>query len=252
MQIEVIARKRAAQGTGASRRLRNSGTTPGIVYGGKDPAVAIELEHQKLWHQLRQEAFHASILTLNLDGQKQQVLLRTVNMHPFKPQVQHIDFQRVLADQKIHMKVPLHFSGADQSPAVKVSAALISHVMNEIAVRCLPAALPEFIGVDLSQIAVGHSIHVRDLKLPNGVEAVLKGNENPVVVTAQIPRVIEEVVEEAAPAAADVPATKQAERPDAAAGKGDEGKKGDEAKKGEEAKKGDDAKKGDKGGKDKK
>jgi large subunit ribosomal protein L25 len=173
-------------------------------------------------------------------------------MHPFKPQVQHIDFQRVLADQKIHMKVPLHFSGADQSPAVKVSAALISHVMNEIAVRCLPAALPEFIGVDLSQIAVGHSIHVRDLKLPNGVEAVLKGNENPVVVTAQIPRVIEEVVEEAAPAAADVPATKQAERPDAAAGKGDEGKKGDEAKKGEEAKKGDDAKKGDKGGKDKK
>jgi large subunit ribosomal protein L25 len=239
MEIEVIARKRAAQGTGASRRLRNNGFVPGIVYGGKDAPVAIELVHEKLWHQLRKEAFHASVLSLNLEGQKQQVLLRAVNMHPFKPQVQHIDFQRVLADQKIHMKVPLHFTNADASPAVKVSAAIISHVMNELALRCLPADLPEFIEVDLSLIAVGHSIHVRDLKLPKGVEAILKGDENPVVVTAQVPRVIEETVEaEATPSAADVPATKQAEP--VAGAKAEEGK---DAK---------DAKKEDKGGKDKK
>ncbi len=226
MQIEVIARKRTAHGTGASRRLRTSGFVPGVVYGGKDEPVAIEIEHEKVWHQLRKESFHASILSLDLDGQKQQVLLRAVNMHPFRAQVQHLDFQRVVADQKIHMKVPLHFTGAEESPAVKLNSALISHVMNELDIRCLPADLPEFVVVDLSQITVGHSIHARDLQMPNGVEVVLKGRENPAVVTAQVPRVVEEVVDAAAPAAADVPASKQAEPAKGDAAKKDE-KKGD-------------------------
>ena len=222
MQIEVIARKRTAQGTGASRRLRTSGFVPAVLYGGKDEAIAIEVEHEKVWHQLRKEAFHASILSLDLEGKKQQVLLRAVNMHPFRAQVQHLDFQRVVADQKIHMKVPLHFTGVEESPAVKLSSALVSHIMNEIDVRCLPADLPEFIAVDLSQITVGHSIHVRDLAMPKGVEVMLKGKENPAVVTAQIPRVVEEVVDAAAPTAADVPASKQAEP-----AKGDDAKKDD-------------------------
>lgn len=226
MQIEVIARKRTAQGTGASRRLRTSGFVPGVIYGGKDEPVAIEIEHEKVWHQLRKEAFHASILSLDLDGKKQQVLLRAVNMHPFRAQVQHLDFQRVVADQKIHMKVPLHFTSADESPAVKLSSALISHIMNEVDIRCLPADLPEFVLVDLSQITVGHSIHARDLVMPKGVEIVLKGKENPAVVTAQVPRVVEEVADSTAPSAADVPASKQAEPAKGDAAKKDE-KKGD-------------------------
>ena len=226
MQIEVIARKRTAQGTGASRRLRTSGFVPGVIYGGKDEPVAIEVEHEKVWHQLRKEAFHASILSLDIDGKKQQVLLRAVNMHPFRAQVQHLDFQRVVADQKIHMKVPLHFTSADESPAVKLSSALISHIMNEVDIRCLPADLPEFVLVDLSQITVGHSIHARDLVMPKGVEIVLKGKENPAVVTAQVPRVVEEVADSTAPSAADVPASKQAEPAKGDATKKDE-KKGD-------------------------
>ncbi len=223
MAIEVVAQTRKQQGTGASRRLRLTGKVPGIVYGGKKPAVTIEIDHNALFHQLRDEKFHASILMLKLDDAPEQVLLRAVNMHPWKRQVQHIDFQRVSADEKIHMKVPLHFVNAEISPAVKDSAGIVSHVMNELDIRCLPADLPEYMEVDLSGIAVGHSIHVRDLKLPMGVELALKGTENPPVATAQIPKVIAAEEEVAAaeaaaevPAASEVPAVKQAAKPEAA------------------------------------
>jgi len=229
MAIEVIAQTRKLQGTGASRRLRRGGKVPGIVYGGKRPAVNIEIDHNGLFHQLRGEKFHASILTLNLDGSSEQVLLRAVNMHPWKPQVQHIDFQRVSADEKIQMKVPLHFVNAEISPAVKLSGGVVNHIMNELRVRCLPADLPEFIMVDLAELRVGHSLHVRDLQLPQGVELSLKGAENPTVVTAQVPKLVvaeEEAAAEAvaaveAPAASEVPAVKQPakEEPEAAADK---------------------------------
>ena len=135
MAIEVVAQTRKLQGTGASRRLRHSGKVPGIVYGGKKPAVSIELDHNPLYHHLRNEQFHASILTLALDDKKEPVLLRAVNMHPFKMEVQHIDFQRVSADEKIHIKVPLHFVNAENSPAIKEQGGLITHVLNEIDVR---------------------------------------------------------------------------------------------------------------------
>jgi large subunit ribosomal protein L25 len=216
MAFEVSAQTRKLQGTGASRRLRNAGKVPGIVYGGKKDAQPIEIDHNALFHQLRDEKFHASILTLALDGVKEQVLLRVVNMHPYRMQVQHVDFQRVSADEKIHMKVPLHFVNAEGSPAVKAQGGLITHVLNEVSIRCLPANLPEFIEVDLSEMTVGHSLHVRDLKLPEGVELTLRGSENPPVVTAQIPRaaIAEEeaaaaAAAEAAPAASEVPAAKQ-------------------------------------------
>ena len=169
---------------------------------------------------MRNEKFHASILTLKLDDTIERVLLRAVNMHPWKLQVQHIDFQRVSEDDKIHMNVPLHFVNAEISPAVKDSGGIVSHILNELSIRCLPADLPEFIQVDLSQLTVGHSMHVRDLPLPKGVELVLKGSENPPVAAAQIPKVVaveEEVVAEAAvetPAAADVPAVKQPAKPE--------------------------------------
>ena len=227
MAIEVTAQTRKLQGTGASRRLRNAGRVPGSLYGGKKPAQPIEIEHNGLYHQLRNEKFHASILTLKMDGADVPVLLRAVNMHPFKLQVQHVDFQRVSADEKIHMKVPLHFTNAELSPAVKTQGAMISHVLNDMEIRCLPADLPEFIEVDLSEITVGHSIHVRDLKLPKGVESLLRGGDNPAVVTAQIPRaaIAEEeaaaaaTAEAATTAASAVPAAKQkAEAADAAGG----------------------------------
>jgi large subunit ribosomal protein L25 len=217
MKIEISAVKREAQGTGASRRLRRNGRVPGIVYGGGDSPEMIELDHNELYQSLRKEAFHASILTLKLGGQDQQVLLRALNMHPYKKQVQHIDFQRVRADQEIHTKVPLHFIGQESSPAVKLSAAVISHVMTELDVSCLPGDLPEFIEVDLSNIALGDTIHIRDIPMPAGVKAVLSADENPAVVTTSIPKEIvveEDVVEAAAEVpASEVPAAKQAETP---------------------------------------
>ena len=264
MAFEVVAQMRKGQGRGASRRLRHSGKVPGILYGGKKPAVNIELDHNPLYHQLRSEKFHASVLTLALDGAKEQVLLRAVNMHPFKMEVQHVDFQRVAADEKIHIKVPLHFVNAEKSPAIKEQGGLITHVLSEIDVRCLPADLPEFIEVDLSALAIGHSIHVRSLPLPNGVELSLRGNENPTVASAQIPKAAIAEEEEAAaaaaaagagiegalapaaeavPAAADVPTLKQ-KAPEAAAPAGEE--KGGKGGKGEKADKGDRGDRGDK------
>jgi large subunit ribosomal protein L25 len=253
MAIEINARKREAQGTGASRRLRRMGKVPGIVYGGNKDAENIELDHKDLFQNLRNEKFHASILTLKLGEANQQVLLRAVNMHPFKMQVQHVDFQRVSKDKKIHMKVPLHFVNAENSPGVKEQGGVVNHVLNELDIVCLPDDLPEFIQVDLSGLTVGHSIHVRDLNLPKGVELALHKDENPVVATIVIPKLVTED-EEAAPAvaAADVPTTEQAapaKEGEAAAGAAAKGGDKAGAEKGAE-KAGDKAaeKAGDKGG----
>jgi large subunit ribosomal protein L25 len=212
MKIEINARKREAQGTGASRRLRRSGRVPGIVYGGEKDAVNIELSHKELYQHLTNEKFHASILTLNLEGAAEEVLLRAFNMHPWRGHVQHVDFQRVAKDRKIHMKVPLHFINAEVSPGVKEQGGVPNHVVNELDISCLPDDLPEFIEVDMGQLTIGHSIHVKDLKLPKGVEPVLHRGENPVVATIIQPVLITE--EEAAAAeavpAAEVPTTEQA------------------------------------------
>ena len=197
--MKVIAFKRTLQGTGASRRLRISGQTPGIVYGGVEAPVSISLDHNALYHALKKEVFHSSILDLEIDGVTQQVLLRDFQVHAFKQLVLHADFQRVEANQKVHMKVALHFVNADVSPAVKLHGAIVSHVMAEIEVSCLPGQLPEFISVDLTNIDVGHSIHVADLVLPAGVTAIAHGT-NQTVATASIPA--GHVSAEAAPAAA--------------------------------------------------
>lgn len=200
--MKVVAFNRSVQGTGASRRLRNSGKTPGIIYGSNDPALAIELDHNALFHALRKEAFHSSILDLEIDGKAQKVLLRDYQMHPFKPLVLHIDFQRVSASEKVHMRVPLHFTNADASDAVKLQGAALSHITNELEVSCLPADLPEFIEVDLGKIEVGHAIHAKDVVLPKGVTLVLHvEQENPVLVNARIPSV-KAADAEATPAAA--------------------------------------------------
>jgi large subunit ribosomal protein L25 len=212
--IEITARKREAQGTGASRRLRRLGKVPGILYGGEQGPINIELDQQQLYLNLRNERFHASILTLDLAGTKEQVLVRALNMHPFKLQVQHIDFQRVSKDKKIHMKVPLHFVNAEKSPGVKEQGGVVNHVMNELDIVCFPADLPEFIEIDLSNLAVGHSLHVRELTLPKGVELTLSKEENPVVATVVVPALITEEEEAAAVVApSEVPTTEQAAEP---------------------------------------
>jgi len=217
MAIEISARKREAQGTGASRRLRRLGKVPGIIYGGDKEPVNIELDHQQLYLKLRNERFHASILTLELAGAKEQVLLRSLNMHPFKPQVQHVDFQRVSKDKKLHMKVPLHFVNAESSPGVKEQGGVVNHVLNELDIACFPDDLPEYIEVNLGTLSVGHSLHVRDLALPKGVELTLHKNENPVLATVVVPALITEEEEAATAAAAvaasEVPTTEQAATP---------------------------------------
>ena len=148
--MNVVAFARAKQGTGASRRLRNSGRTPGIIYGGAAEPQLVEVDHNTLWYALKKEAFHASVLEMDLDGSKSQVLLRNVQYHPFKQLVLHIDFQRVDANTVLTMKVPVHYSGAEESPAVKIDKCMVTPVVTEIEVRCMPKDLPEFISVDLS------------------------------------------------------------------------------------------------------
>jgi len=225
MRIEISAVAREKQGTGASRRLRNTGRVPGILYGAGKDIVKVEFDHNNLYHQLKQEAFHSSILSLELAGNKEKVLLRDVQMHPFKLQVLHVDFQRVSENEKIHVKVPLHFINAEIAPGVKNDGGVISHVMTELNISCLPKDLPEFIEVDLSTLSLGHSIHVSEIKLPQGVTPVGLGKgDDPVVATVQIPKamVSEEsaaapTTEEAAAAPAEGAAAPAAGKPGAAA-----------------------------------
>lgn len=196
-QQSFTAFPREKEGRGASRRLRVSGRAPGIVYGGAAKPQTIELDHNALIHALKRETFHSTILNMTLGDTTQRVLLRDVQMHPFRHEVLHIDFQRVDENRKIHMKVPLHFANGEKSPAASTDA-IISHVLTELDVSCLPKDLPAFVEVDLSTLAVGQSIHVSDLVLPPGVTAVTRGGASPVVATAIVPRVIAEVEEVAA------------------------------------------------------
>ncbi len=200
--MNVVAFARAKQGTGASRRLRNSGRTPGIIYGGSAEPQLIEVDHNPLWYALKKEAFHASVLEMDLAGTKSQVLLRNVQYHPFKQLVLHVDFQRVDAKTALTMKVPVHYSGAEESPAVKMDKFLVTPVVTEIEVSCLPKDLPEFINVDLSKLEKGHTVHLKDVALPKGVKLV--SQNNPALVSMAAPAAAEEAPAaegDAAPAA---------------------------------------------------
>jgi large subunit ribosomal protein L25 len=185
--MKVVAFARTQQGTGASRRLRKAGQTPGIIYGGAAAPQLIALDGNALFHALKKEAFHGAVLDLDLDGQTQQVLLRDFQMHAYKQLVLHADFQRVDASQPIHTKVALHFVNAETSPAVKLSGAIVSHVLNELEITCLPGQLPEFITVDLANLEAGASVHVSQLSLPEGVTVVAHGADQ-TVATSSIPR----------------------------------------------------------------
>ena len=166
----------------------------------------IELDHNALWHALKKEAFHSTILEMELNGTESKVLLRNVQPHPFKPYILHLDFLRVDANTKLNMKVSLHYSGEDASPAVKTENCLVNHVVSELEVNCLPSDLPEFIAVDLSGLKKGHSLHLNDITLPKGVKVLTRGKQNPVLVSV-VP-VAAEVPDPAAAAAAAAPAGK--------------------------------------------
>ena len=202
--MKFVAFPRELQGTGASRRLRNAGKVPGIVYGGSEP-VTIELDHNALFHALKKEAFHSSLLDMELAGKSQQVLLRDVQMHPFKPVVLHVDFQRVDARTRVTKKVPLHFVNEENAPAVKLDKCLVSHVITDLEVECLAAQLPEFLSVDLGELTKGQSLHVADIKLPANVKPVLRGKKNPVIAT-----VVTQAEEEAVPEVTATPVAKAA------------------------------------------
>jgi large subunit ribosomal protein L25 len=192
--MNFVAFERTLQGTGASRRLRNAGKVPGIVYGAGEPAL-IELDHNALFFALKKEAFHSSILEMELAGKTQKVLLRDFQMHAWKQQVMHIDFQRVDEQTRLHKKVPLHFVNEENSAAVKTDKCLVNHVRTDLEVECLASQLPEFITIDLGDLVKNQTLHVSDLKLPAGIKAVRHGTLNPVVVSVVMPK---EEAEEAA------------------------------------------------------
>ncbi len=199
--MQFVAYERAKQGTGASRRLRITGRAPGIVFGGTAAPATIELDHNALWHALKKEAFHASILDMELNGKVEKVLLRDVQYHPYKPQVLHVDFQRVDEKTRLHKKVPLHFVGEENSPAVKTDKCLVNHIVTEIEIECLAMQLPEFIEVDLSNVEKGATIHTGDIKLPAGVKIVTHGRKDITIATIVEP--VEEVIAAPVAAAAD-------------------------------------------------
>lgn len=217
MQIEIKASKREKHGTGASRRMRSAGNVPGILYGAGKEAVSLELELKSLFLQFRHEAFHASILSLNLDGKSEQVLLRDYQMHPVRNTIQHIDFQRVSATEKIHVKVPLHFTNAEIAPGVKIGGGIVAHIQTEVEISCLPKNLPEYLEVDLTNLEVGHSFHLSEIKTPDGVELVqlVHGADSPVatITKPRGPSVEEEAEEAAASEAASTASAEAAAEP---------------------------------------
>ena len=223
----IDAEARSAHGKGASRRLRREGKVPAILYGGKGEPVSIQVNHNELFKSLKLEAFYSHILTVNIDGKSEQAVLKDLHRHPVRSQdILHMDLQRVLADQLLRIRVPIHFIGEAVAPGVKTGGGVFDHLLNEVEVECLPANLPEFIELDVSKMEVNDSIHLSQLALPEGVTAVeLKHDNDEAVITLHIPKAIEEPEAEA-PQAADVPASAQKVDPKAAeADKKDEKKK---------------------------
>src|SRR5580704_287614 len=232
--FELVAEFRETQGKGASRRLRHEGKVPAILYGGHSEAKALTLSHQKLLIMLDNERFYSTILSLKVGDQTQAAILKDVQRHPYKNAIVHIDFQRVEENEKIRIRVPLHFTGAAVSPGVKSQGGIVSHMRNEAEVTCLPKDLPEFIEVDISALSLNESIHLSQLKLPPGVTLVELAKDDVAVVAIHSPRA--EEPEPTAAAAGASAAEGAAAAPAAAAAGADAAKAAAPVKK-EEAKK---------------
>ena len=233
MKIEINAKERKSKGTGASRRLRHEGTTPGILYGGVKDSISLEIDTKELFMQFRHEAFHASILTLNLEGKKESVILRDFQMHPVRNNIQHIDFQRINENEKISVKVPFHFINEETAPGVKIEGGLVSHIMTEIDISCLPKDLPQYIEVDLGELAMGESIHLSEVTVPEGVELTSLTDENdPAITSISKPKVVveEEIVTEASEEGEEVEEGEGSESSDDSGSDAGEGKSDDEGR----------------------
>ncbi len=197
--FQLNAARREVRGSGANKRLRRSGKVPGVLYGAGKGDVALTIDHDELRHSLDVEAFHSAIINVKVDGAAEQAILRAVQMHPFRPQILHVDFQRVSATQKLHIKVPVHFVGEDVAPGVKLAGGILSHLMNEVDISCLPKDLPEYLELDVSQLELNQSLHLSDIKVPEGVEitAMAHGGEDLAVASIAPARVAAEELEEA-------------------------------------------------------
>jgi large subunit ribosomal protein L25 len=225
------ATARADVGKGASRRLRHAEQVPAIVYGTSKPAQTIMLVHNLVAHALKEESFYTKILTLEIDGQSERVVLKDLQRHPFKAQITHMDFQRISDTEKLTMRIPLHFVGADVAPGVKIDGGIVAHLLSEVEVRCLPKDLPEYIQVDISNLALNQSLHLSDVKVAEGVELVdLAHGENKSVVNIHIPRAVVEETPAATAAEGEAGAEGAAAGGEAAAGAGSDAAKGDAAK----------------------
>ena len=233
MKIEIKAKERKSKGTGASRRLRHEGSTPGILYGGVKDAISLEIDTKELFMQFRHEAFHASILTLNLEGKKESVILRDFQMHPVRNNIQHIDFQRINENEKISVKVPFHFVNEETAPGVKLEGGLVSHIMTDIDISCLPKDLPQYIEVDLGELAMGESIHLSEVTVPEGVELTSLTDENdPAITSISKPKVVveEEIVTEASEEGEEGEEGEESESSDDSGSDAGEGKSDDEGR----------------------
>jgi large subunit ribosomal protein L25 len=234
--FELIAEFRDDQGKGASRRLRHAGRVPAILYGGQREPRALSLDHTKLQLALDNEKFYSSIVELKVGDQTQTAILRDVQRHPWKNQVVHVDLQRVYENEKIRLSVPLHYSGEAVSPGVKTEGGMMSHLKNELVVECLPKDLPEYLEIDVSGLHLNQSLHISDIKLPEGVTSVeLQSGKNPSIVAVHAMRAEEVEVPVAAAAEGAAAAAPVAGAAPAAAAAGD--KKPAEAAKKEEPKK---------------
>lgn len=237
-KFELTAESREAQGTGASRRLRHAGRVPAVMYGAGKPVRMLTLDQHVIKRHLDNEKFHTAILTVKVGGEEDQAILRDWQMHPWQPVVMHVDFQRINPNEKLHMRIPFHFTGADIAPGVKQQGGIVAHLMSEVDITCLPKDLPEFLGVDVSGLHIGESLHLSDLKLPEGVQvtSLTHGGGDLAVVTVTHIKVVEEVAPVAAVEAA--PAEGAAAAPGAAApAEGEKKPAADAAKKPEAGKK---------------
>ena len=195
-KFELSAEKRDVKGKGASRRLRRDGKVPAVLYGAGKDAISLTLDHNTLYHQVKNEAFYSSILTVKVGGQTdEQAVLRDIQMHPFKPRIAHLDLLRISATEKLHMKVPLHFINADSAPGVKQQGGIVNHLMNEVDITCLPKDLPEFLTVDMGQMSLNDSVHLSNIPLPAGVEFTILARGGDDLAVAAITAIREEVEE---------------------------------------------------------
>jgi len=214
IEHKITATGRSDEGKGASRRLRHAAQIPAIVYGGHADPKSIQLEHEKTWQASQNEWFYSSILSLELDGTVEKVLLRDMQRHPYRQQIMHLDFQRISENEAIRVAVPLHFLNEDTSPAGKATDVAVTHDLTEVVISCLPKDLPEYLEIDLGELKVGDTVHLSQIKLPEGVEVpeLKLGPDHDVAVAAA--RFVREEVEEevvAEEGSAEVPAAKQDE-----------------------------------------